>query len=243
MTVAVHVGTSGYNYPEWRGRFYPADLPAAAMLRFYAARFHTVEINATFYRMPTAKTVESWAAMTPPGFVFVLKAPQRITHMRRLRDVDEPLRLFCEVARRLGPKLGPLFFQLPPTFKKDTDRLRALLTRIPPDLRCAVEFRHASWFADDVYEALRARDAALCVVDTEAGATPDQTTASWGYYRLRNVDYADDALAAWAATVARPGRRDVYCYFKHEESGAGPALAARLLSALAAEPGASAFGI
>jgi uncharacterized protein YecE (DUF72 family) len=228
----VHVGTSGYNYPEWRGSFYPTDLPAAAMLRFYAARFQTVEINATFYRMPTVKTVDGWTAMTPPDFVFALKAPQRITHMRRLRDVDEPLRLFCDVARHLGAKLGPLFFQLPPTFKKDIDRLRALLVQIPPDLRCAVEFRHASWFADDVYAALRARDAALCVADTETGSTPDEPTASWGYYRLRNVDYDDGALAAWAAAITRPGRRSVYCYFKHEESGAGPALAARLRAAL-----------
>ena len=233
MTAVIRVGTSGYNYPEWRGTFYPAGLPAAAMLRFYAARFDTVEINASFYRLPTTTAVGGWAEMTPPGFVFVLKAPQRITHMRRLRDVDEPLAAFCDVARHLGAKLGPLFFQLPPTFKKDVDRLRALLARIPPDLRCAVEFRHASWFADDVYDALRARDAALCVADTERGSTPDEATASWGYYRLRNVDYTDDALAAWARAIARPGRRRAYCYFKHEESGAGPGLAVRLRTALA----------
>jgi uncharacterized protein YecE (DUF72 family) len=235
MTVAVHVGTSGYNYPAWRGSFYPEDLPATAMLRFYAERFVTVEINATFYRMPTAKTLLGWAAATPPGFVFTLKAPQRITHMRRLRDVDEPLRFFCDTARQLGDKLGPLFFQLPPTFKKDTGRLHDLLVQVPTDLRCAVEFRHASWFADDVYAALRARDAALCVADTEHGRTPDETTASWGYYRLRNVDYPDAELAAWARTLTRPGRREVFCYFKHEDAGTGPALAARLRGRL--EPG------
>ena len=222
MTVAVHVGTSGYNYPEWRGSFYPAGLPASAMLPFYAERLTTVEINATFYRMPTAKTVDGWAAATPSGFVFTLKAPQRITHMRRLRDV----------ARHLGDKLGPLFFQLPPNFKKDIDRLRDLLVQIPPDLRCAFEFRHASWFDDDVYDALRARDAALCVADTETGSTPDETTASWGYYRLRNIDYGDAQLAAWAAALVRPGRRDAFCYFKHEDAGTGPALAARLRARL-----------
>ena len=232
MTVAVRVGTSGYNYPEWRGSFYPAGLPAAAMLAYYGERFATVEINATFYRMPTAKSFTAWAAATPPGFVFTLKAPQRITHMRRLRDVDEPLRFFCDTARLLGNKLGPLFFQLPPTFKKDTGRLHDLLVQVPPDLRCAVEFRHASWFADDVYAALRARDAALCVADTEEGRTPDEVTASWGYYRLRNVDYPDDALAAWASALTRPGRTEVFCYFKHEESGAGPGLAKRLLTRL-----------
>jgi uncharacterized protein YecE (DUF72 family) len=232
VTVTVHVGTSGYNYPEWRGSFYPPDLPAAAMLPFYAEHFRTVEINATFYRMPTAKTVTGWAETAPPGFVFTLKAPQRITHMRRLRDVDEPLRFFCDVARQLGDKLGPLFFQLPPNFKKDTDRLRDVLIQVPPDLRCAFEFRHASWFADDVYEALRSRDAALCVADTEAGRTPDETTATWGYYRLRNIDYSDAQLTGWAAALTRPGRRDAFCYFKHEDSGTGPALAARLRARL-----------
>ena len=234
MTVAVHVGTSGYNYPEWRGSFYPARMPASAMLRFYAERFATVEINATFYRMPAAETVAGWAETTPPAFVFTLKAPQRITHVRRLRDVDEPLRLFCDVARRLGEKRGPLFFQLPPNFRKDTDRLRDLLARMPADLRCAFEFRHASWFADDVYAALHARDAALCVADTEAGRTPDEVTASWGYYRLRNIDYADAELAAWAEALTRPGRREVFCYFKHEDTGTGPVLAGRLLTRLGA---------
>ena len=234
MSVAVHVGTSGYNYPEWRGSFYPEGMRPAAMLPYYAERFATVEINATFYRMPTAATLAGWAAATPAPFVFTLKAPQRITHMRRLKDVDEPLRVFCDTARELGPKLGPLFFQLPPTFKKDTGRLRDLLVQVPPDLRCAFEFRHASWFADDVYEALRGRDAALCVADTDEGRTPDETTAAWGYYRLRNVDYPDAELAAWAAALTRPGRREVFCYFKHEETGTGPALARRLRDHLAA---------
>jgi uncharacterized protein YecE (DUF72 family) len=229
----VHVGTSGYNYPEWRGSFYPPDLRAAGMLPYYAERFETVEINATFYQMPTAKSLIAWAAATPPAFVFTLKAPQRNTHKRRLRDIDEPLRLFCDTARVLGDKLGPLFFQLPPNFKKDTGRLHDLLVQMPPDLRCAFEFRHASWFADDVYAALRARDAALCVADTEAGRTPDEATASWGYYRLRNVDYPDDQLATWATALTHPGRREVFCYFKHEDSGTGPALAARLRAALA----------
>jgi uncharacterized protein YecE (DUF72 family) len=228
VSVPVRLGTSGYNYPEWRGSFYPRDLPASRMLGFYAERLDTVEINASFYRMPTATTVAGWAAATPRGFVFTLKAPQRITHMRRLRDVEEPLRLFCDVARALGDKLGPLFFQLPPNFKKDTGRLRDVLAQLPSDLRCAFEFRHASWFADDVYEALRARDAALCVADTEAGHTPDEPTASWGYYRLRNVEYEDAQLAEWAAALTRPARAEAFCYFKHEDEGTGPALAARL---------------
>jgi uncharacterized protein YecE (DUF72 family) len=234
VSFTVHVGTSGYNYPAWRGSFYPKKLAASAMLRYYAERLDTVEINASFYRMPTAPSVSGWANATPPGFLFTLKAPQRITHMRRLRDVDEPLGVFCDLARLLGEKLGPLFFQLPPNFKKDTERLRDFLTRVPADLRCAFEFRHPSWFADDVYAALRERDAALCVADTEAGSTPDEATATWGYYRLRNVEYSDAQLAAWVTALTRPGRRETFCYFKHEDTGTGPLLAARLRALLGA---------
>jgi len=221
------VGTSGYNYPEWRGSFYPEKLRGADMLPYYAGRFSTVEINATFYRMPSAATLAGWDRATPPVFVFTLKAPRRITHMRRLRDVDEPLRQFCDVARTLGPKLGPLLFQLPPNFRKDRDRLADFLVQVPPGLRCAVEFRHPSWFDDDVYELLRARDAALCVADTEAGTTPDVATASWGYLRLRDAEYSDEALEAWARSATRPAWNDAYVYFKHEETASGPALAAR----------------
>jgi uncharacterized protein YecE (DUF72 family) len=199
------------------------------MLPFYADRFATVEINATFYRMPTEKTVSAWAAATPPSFVFTLKAPQRITHMKRLIDVDEPLRRFTDVAATLGPKLGPLFFQLPPTFKKETGRLSQLLALLPPGQRAAFEFRHASWFADDVYDVLRTRDAALCVADTENGTTPPVPTASWGYLRLRDADYTDAELDGWAAMVQRPEWRDAFVYFKHEETASGPALAQRLI--------------
>jgi uncharacterized protein YecE (DUF72 family) len=232
--MSVRVGTSGYNYPEWRGTFYPADLPARKMFDFYAARFPTVEINATFYRMPTPKTVSAWAEAAPPGFVFVLKAPQRMTHFSRLRDVDDPLRFFCDTARLLGDRLGPLLFQLPPNFKKDTGRLADVLVQIPPDLRSAWEFRHESWFADDVYERLRARNAALCIADTEAGTTPALATADFGYFRLRAVDYSDADLARWVETIRTVGAgwRDAFVFFKHEDSGSGPELAARLTARL-----------
>ena len=146
----IRIGTSGYNYPEWRGSFYPEKFPAAKMLPYYAERFSTVEINYTFYRMPNAKTIAGWVAETPPGFSFTLKAPQRITHYARLRDIDDPLRYFLDTAAGLGPKLGSVLVQLPPNFKKDLGRLGGLLALLPAGLRCAFEFRHESWFADDV---------------------------------------------------------------------------------------------
>ena len=206
------------------------------MLGFYAARFSTVEINATFYRMPTETTLAGWAAATPSAFVFALKAPRRITHARRLRDVDEPLRLFVDAARALGNKLGPLLFQLPPNFVRDADRLAGLLRALPPALPVALEFRHPSWFADDVYALLARRDAALCIADTEAGTTPDVPTASWGYVRLRDVDYTDADLDAWVRRLRRRRWSRAFVFFKHEETAAGPALAARLCARLGRGP-------
>jgi uncharacterized protein YecE (DUF72 family) len=234
--VSVRVGTSGYNYTEWKGPFYPADLPAAKMLPYYAARFATVEINATFYRMPTAKTLAGWDAATPAGFVLALKAPQRITHFARLRGIDDPLRFFCDVARTLGPKLGPLLFQLPPNFKKDTDRLAETLFLLPPDLRAAFEFRHDSWLSDDVYDLLRRRNAALCIADTETASTPLVATADFGYLRLRDEGYGEADLGRWAETIRGLGASwsETFVYFKHEESGTGPAFARRLVELLGA---------
>ena len=232
------VGTSGYNYAEWKGTFYPAGLPASKMLAYYVERLSTVEINATFYRMPNARTLAAWGDVAPAGFTFVLKAPQRITHLARLRDVDEPLRYFCDTARTLGDKLGPVLFQLPPNFRKAADRLADLLAQIPPGLRVAFEFRHASWFDEEVYGMLRARNAALCIAETEDGATPSVATADWGYLRLRGVEYADDDLARWLATIRRIGAgwRDAFVFFKHEEAGTGPALARRLVALLERAP-------
>ena len=230
----IRVGTSGYNYAEWKGTFYPTDLSAAKMLPYYAARFGTVEINATFYRMPTAKTLGGWDAATPPGFVLALKAPQRITHFARLRGIDDPLRFFCDVALTLGEKLGPLLFQLPPNFKKDTDRLAETLSLLPPDLRCAFEFRHDSWLADDVYDLLRRRNAALCIADSDAMSTPLVATADFGYLRLREEGYTDADLGRWGETIRGLGERwrEAFVYFKHEEAGTGPAFARRLTELL-----------
>jgi uncharacterized protein YecE (DUF72 family) len=228
--MTIRIGTSGYNYPEWRGSFYPEKFPTNKMLHYYAQRFSTVEINYTFYRMPSAKTVVGWAAETPGGFCFALKAPRRITHDARLKDVDEPLRYFLDAAAQLGAKLGPVLFQLPPNFKKDRERLGDLLVQIPPGLRCSFEFRHASWFSDDVYERLRAKNAALCVADTEKGTTPQIATADFGYLRLRDEGYTAKDLEAWGRTLETLGTGwgDAFVYFKHEEAGTGPAFAQQL---------------
>lgn len=224
----VHVGTSGYNYPEWKGRFYPAGLKAKEMFAFYASRFDTVEINFTFYRMPTVQLASGWRDQAPEGFIYVLKAPRRITHDRRLKDCDELVALFAEAARALGPHLGPLLFQLPPSARCDLPRLEAFLALIPPDLRVAFEFRHESWLNDDVYDALEKRGAALCVADFGDRTTPVRATATFGYFRLRDEGYSDQDLRGWVDRVAEHAEswQDVFVYFKHEDEGRGPEFAA-----------------
>jgi uncharacterized protein YecE (DUF72 family) len=223
----LHVGTSGYNFDEWKGTFYPEKLPTDQWLRYYAERLPAVEINYTFYRMPNAKTIAQWVEATPDGFTFVLKVSQRITHMARLREIEQPLKYFTDTAAKLGSKLGPLLFQLPPNFKKDVDRLGETLRLLPDAVRSAWEFRHASWFADDVYHVLKARNAALCVADDGDATTPLEATADFGYLRLRDEGYSAADLAAWAEKVKALGApwREAFVFFKHEEAGQGPALA------------------
>lgn len=232
----VHVGTSGFGYREWRGSFYPKRFPTARMLPHYAERFHTVELNSTFRRMPTAKAIAGWDQDTPAGFVFALKVPQQITHFARLRDVAEPLRDLLDTVGGLGPKLGPFLLQLPPNFRKDAGRLAACLALVPPPVRVAVEFRHPSWLDDEVYGILRDRNAALCVADTEAGTTPVAVTADFGYLRLRDRAYKPAELARWARTATREEWRDAFVYFKHEESGKGPEFGHALMAHLGARP-------
>jgi len=234
----LHVGTSGYNFPEWRGSFYPPKLATAKWLAYYAQQLGTVEINYTFYRMPNAKTIAGWDAATPEGFNFVLKAPQRITHIARLKNIDDPLRFFVETIRKLNAKLGAVLFQLPPNFKKDLARLSDLLTQFPSDVRAACEFRHASWWSDDVYELLRSTNTALCVADTEEGTTPLVATANFGYVRLRDTGYSEDELKDWLGKLreAGSGWTDAFVFFKHEEQGVGPKLAAQLTAIAAAVP-------
>ena len=228
------VGTSGYNYPEWRGSFYPEKHPQKQMLAYYAARLDTVEINYTFYRMPTPKILAGWSAATPDRFRFTLKAPRRITHEARLADCAETARAFCDAAATLEGKLATLLFQLPPFFRKSLDRLASFLDVLPDGARPAFEFRHASWHAPEVIECLASRGAALCVADSEKLRTPVEVTAPYAYFRLRDQGYTEDDLARWADTIRERTATcdDVYIYFKHEAKGTGPAFAARLLERL-----------
>ena len=230
MSVRVLTGTSGYSYAEWKGNFYPEKMAARDMLRYYAERFPTVEINNTFYRMPKEALLNGWAEQVPESFTFVIKASKRITHDQRLKECDELLGYLFRVTSTLGPRLGPLLFQLPPNFKKDVPRLQSFFDAMPERRRVAVEFRHASWFDDEVFETLRSRGAALCVADTgEEPAAPLVATTDWGYLRLRRENFSDDELRDWATRIREQPWRDAYVFLKHEEEGKGPKLAGRLM--------------
>jgi uncharacterized protein YecE (DUF72 family) len=230
----IWVGTSGYNYPEWKGSFYPSDLPAAKMLPYYAARFPTVEINYTFYRMPNEKLVDGWAAQTPSPYKLTLKAPRRITHDGRLKNVGAMVASFCQAAGSLGDKLGALLFQLPPNLKKDLAVFDAFLAELPPKAPAAFEFRNTSWLDEDVFSRLSARGLALCVADSEKLSTPVRVTTDYAYFRLRDEGYTPDDVARWGDTIARAteGAREVFVYFKHEEQGKGPEFARLLMQHL-----------
>ncbi|HEX6163316.1 MAG TPA: DUF72 domain-containing protein [Vicinamibacterales bacterium] len=230
------VGTSGYNYPEWKGSFYPSDLPTAKMLPYYASKFPTVEINYTFYRMPTPKLIAGWRAQVPPEFRFTLKAPKRITHDKRLRaaDVESSLSGFLTAAAELGPQMAALLFQLPPNFKKDVGLLKEFLALLPPKTTAAFEFRNASWLDEDVFDALRARNIALCIADSETRETPLVQTADYAYFRLRDEGYGEADIARWTATAKQAGTtaKDVFVYFKHEDEGKGAAFGQRMMTLL-----------
>jgi uncharacterized protein YecE (DUF72 family) len=226
----VLAGTSGYSYPAWKGRFYPPDLPKSRMLEAYASRFPTVEINATFYRMPAPRALAAWRTEVPDAFTFALKAPQRITHLKRLIDCEELVARFYEAAAELGSGLGPVLFQLHPGMKADLGRLEAFLGLLPRGGRVAFEFRHPSWWSDAVYAALANAGAALCVADTDEAETPMIPTAAFGYLRLRRREYDAGALARWRERIANQPWRDAYVYFKHEDEARGPAFAAAFQS-------------
>lgn len=218
-------GTSGFSYDGWTGTFYPEDLPSDGRLAYYATKLPAVEVNNTFYRMPRPELLARWAAEVPAGFRFALKASQRITHIKRLKEVEGEVRFLLGAARQLGEKLGPVLYGLPPNLKKDVPRLSAFLALLPSDVKAAFEFRNPTWLDDEVFGLLRSFGAALCVADDEKGTTPLVATAPWGYLRLRREGYAEADLAHWAEKVKAAGWDEACVFFKHEEEGAAPALA------------------
>ena len=235
-TSTIRVGTSGFSYVEWRGIFYPEDLPQKKYLSYYAGHFDTTEINNTFYRLPTQKLTEAWRAEVPDSFVFTLKLSQKITHVKRLRNVDEEMALFFRAADELKQKLGPILVQLPPNFKKNTEVLAEFLMSYASGRMLAFEFRHDSWFDVEIYDLLKKHAAALGVVEPEEGKPLKivrEITAPFVYMRLRKGDYSQDEIAEWAAWI-KEQTVDVFCYMKHDEQA--PVLASRMLEALRREP-------
>lgn len=222
------VGTSGFGYREWKGKFFPKTLPAERYLAYYAERLDAVEINSSFYRMPKASVISSWLPETPKRFSFSFKAPASITHMKRLKNAQRELELFLDATAAVHSQLGCRVFQLPPNFKKDLPRLKDFLDLLPPNGRFAFEFRNASWFADDVLAALENAGAALCVNDADVEGCPVEATAPFGVLKLRRVDYTEAELRSWARKIGKQKWRAAFAFFKHEPRATGPKHAERL---------------
>jgi len=220
----LRAGTSGFAFKEWKGSFYPKDMKDDGMLGFYAGKFPAVEINNTFYRLPKEDVLQGWASQVPEPFSFAIKASQRITHFARLKaEAAGSVEYLLKNTSTLGTRLGPILFQLPPNMKKDADRLRDFLAMLPSDRRYTIEFRHESWFEDDVYQMLRDRDIAMCVIEQPDFASPVVATASWGYVRLHRFDYDSVMHGAWAERIHDQQWSDAYVFFKHDEGvGSGP---------------------
>jgi uncharacterized protein YecE (DUF72 family) len=226
----IYVGTSGYSYKEWKGSFYPEKIPAKDMLSYYSSRLQAVELNNTFYRMPQPSMVESWKTQVPENFRFSVKASQRITHFKRLKDAADETRFMLETVSALEDRLGVVLFQLPPNMKKDLERLDTFLQLLPPETPAAFEFRHPTWFDDDVLELLRSQNRVLCVSDTDdLPASHIDKTAHWGYLRLRRVQYSESDLKEWVKRMRAQQWKDIFVFFKHEDEGTGPKLAAQFI--------------
>ena len=233
----LYVGTSGYSYKEWKGNFYPDDLSDKEMLRYYATKLPTVEINNTFYRLPKESVLQSWADQVPAEFRFSIKASQKITHMKRLKDALDETEYLIRIVRTLGERLGVVLFQLPPNLKKDVPRLEQFLKQLPGDIRAAFEFRHATWFDEETFSALRAHRAALCIADAgDELKIPFVSTADWGYLRLRREEYSPASLKGWMKKVQSQKWESAFVFFKHEDEGTGPKLAAKFLKLADARP-------
>jgi uncharacterized protein YecE (DUF72 family) len=226
----LQVGTSGFSYKEWKGSFYPEDLPAKEMLRYYSSRLSAVEINNTFYRMPQRSLLENWKEQVPDGFRFSVKASQRITHFKRLNDVEKETAFLLDTVSALGDSLGVVLFQLPPNMKKDLERLRAFLELLPASTKATFEFRHPTWLEDDVLQLLATKNHPLCVSDTDEMPTSHiDRTADWGYLRLRRVKYSPSALKEWVKRIKAQQWKETFVFFKHEDEATGPKLAAQFL--------------
>ena len=230
-------GTSGYAFKEWKGNFYPADLKDDAFLGYYAQKFDAVEINNTFYRLPKENVLLEWAAQVPETFTFALKASQRITHHARLKEeCADTVDFLLRNTARLGDRLGPILFQLPPNLKKDVNRFRGFIGLLPADRRYVFEFRHESWFDDEIYDAMRERDIAMCVAEQDDFRCPVVSTATWGYLRLHKLDYQSAELVEWARCVTGQQWKEAYVFFKHDETengGSGPPAVGTFVAACA----------
>jgi uncharacterized protein YecE (DUF72 family) len=226
----LYVGTSGFSYKEWKGGFYPEDLPDKEMLRYYGTQLNAVEINNTFYRLPKESLLTSWATQVPDQFRFIIKASQKITHFKRLKETGEETGYLLRIVKVLEQRLGVVFFQLPPNLKKDLPRLEEFLKLLSADIRCAFEFRNASWFDEEVFALLRLHNCALCVADAdEELEVPFVATADWGYLRLRKENYNGSDLKEWMNRIQSQHWKDAFVFFKHEDAAAGPKMAKRFL--------------
>jgi uncharacterized protein YecE (DUF72 family) len=227
----LYVGTSGYSYKEWKGSFYPEKISPKDMLSFYATRLHAVELNNTFYRMPQPGMIESWKAQVPEDFRFSVKAPQSITHYRRLKDANQPTGTFLKTVSALEDRLGAVIFRLREDMEKDLKRLEKFLETLPTDTPAAFDFRHPTWFDDEVAALLRSQNRALVVADTdELPAKHIDKTADWGYVRLRRAQYSEAELVGWIKRIRAQRWKDTFVFFKHEDEGTGPKLAAQFLA-------------
>jgi len=226
----LYVGTSGYSYKEWKGSFYPEQITPPEMLSYYASRLPAVELNNTFYRMPRPDTIESWKSQVPADFRFSVKATQSITHYRRLKDAGAQTKQMLETVAAFGDRLGVVYFRLPEDMKKDLERLETFLRELPAEIRIAFDFRHPTWFDDDVYELLRRYKRVLCVSDTdELPLDHIDKTADWGYLRLRRVNYSKADLTRWIERIRAQQWKTAFVFFKHEDEGTGPKLAAQFI--------------
>jgi len=229
--MTLYVGTSGYSYKEWKGRFYPETIAPKDMLSYYASRLHAVELNNTFYRMPQPSMIESWKAQVPENFRFSVKAAQRITHFKRLKDAADETRYMLDTVSALDDRLGVVLYQLPPNMKKDLERLETFLKHLPANPPAAFEFRHPTWFDDDVLQLLRSENRALCTADTDdLPVSRIDKTADWGYLRLRRVNYSTADLREWISRMKAQDWKHTFVFFKHEDEGTGPRLASEFIN-------------